>query len=170
MQPILSLLLLAFPILLILYEKYTDVEMLQQVKQQVKRIDYLILNAGLLNTKFQEGQEGFEETIQVNVLSTALLGILLLPWVKEVGHGNAHMGFVTSGRHRAVDIDSWPQSDVLNFLSKSENWPQNGMYPSSKLLEQYVVNEIAKLAVGTDGKPGVIVNSMCPGMFILITG
>jgi NAD(P)-dependent dehydrogenase (short-subunit alcohol dehydrogenase family) len=136
----------------------------EQVRQEVKKIDYVLLNAGLLNTKFQEGEDGFEETIQVNVLSTALLGLLLLPWIKEAGHGKAHMGFVTSGLHRGVAIDGWPKADVLGHLSKSENWPQGGMYATSKLLEQYVVNEIAKLAVGSDGKPQVIVNPMCPGM------
>ncbi|KAG0646351.1 Short chain dehydrogenase atnD [Hyphodiscus hymeniophilus] len=135
-----------------------------QIKREVKTIDYLLLNAGLLNTTFQQGQEGFEETIQVNVLSTALLGLLLLPWIKEAGKGKAHMGFVTSGLHRSVDIGTWPQNDVLGFFSKPQNWPKGGMYGTSKLLEQYVVNEIAKLAVGKDGKAEVIVNPMCPGM------
>jgi len=38
----------------------------------------------------------------VNVLSTALLALLLLPWMEEKGKGKAHLGFVTSGTHRAV--------------------------------------------------------------------
>lgn len=126
----------------------------------------MLLNAGLLNTKFQKGKEGYEETIQVNVLSTALLGLLLLPWMKEVGRGKAHLGFVTSGLHKSVSIDQWPQANVLEYFSKSENWPKGGMYATSKLLEQYVVREIAKLAVGSDGKVEVVVNPMCPGMII----
>ena len=139
-------------------------EFADRVKAEVERIDVVLLNAGLLNKAFQPGAEGFEETIQVNVLSTALLGLLLLPWIKEAGGGRAHLGFVTSGTHRDVAIDEWPREDVLGYLSKKENWPKGGMYGSSKLLEQYVVNEIAKLAVGSGGQPEVIVNPMCPGI------
>ena len=135
-----------------------------RVKGEVKKINVVFLNAGVLNKSFQEGKEGFEETLQVNVLSTALLALLLLPWMKEAGGGKAHLGFVTSGSHRSVAINGWPKDDVLGFLSKESNWPKGGMYGPSKLLEQYVVNEIAKLAVGSDGKSKVIVNPMCPGM------
>ena len=135
-----------------------------RVKGEVKKINAVFLNAGVLNKSFQEGKEGFEETLQVNVLSTALLALLLLPWMKEAGGGKAHLGFVTSGSHRSVAINGWPKDDVLGFLSKESNWPKGGMYGPSKLLEQYAVNEIAKLAVGSDGKPKVIVNPMCPGM------
>lgn len=38
------------------------------------------------------------------------------------------------------------------------------MYATSKLLEQYITLEIAKLVVGTDGVPQVKIVSMCPGM------
>ena len=134
------------------------------VKKEVKRIDVVFLNAGVFNKVFNVGKGGFEETIQVNVLSTALLGLLLLPWMKQVGDGKAHLAFVTSGTHRNVDIDKWPQENVLSYLSKEENVPKAGAYATSKLLEQYVVNEIAKLPVGPDGKSQVIVNPMCPGM------
>lgn len=137
------------------------------MKQEVKNIDYVLLNAGLLKSSFTESEGGFEESIQVNVLSTALLGLLLLPWIKEAGHGKAHLGFVTSGLHKTVAIDQWPQTDVLAFFSKAEHWPKGGMYATSKLLEQYVVREIAKLAVGSDGKPEVVVNPMCPGKLLL---
>jgi NAD(P)-dependent dehydrogenase (short-subunit alcohol dehydrogenase family) len=139
-------------------------EFAETVKKEVKKIDVVLLNAGVLNKGYKAGKEGFEETIQVNVLSTALLALLLLPWIKEAGGGKAHLGFVTSGTHKGVAIDGWPKEDVLGYLSKEENWPKGGMYGPSKLLEQYVVNEIAKLAVGSDGKPRVIVNPMCPGM------
>ncbi|KAL3422437.1 short-chain dehydrogenase [Phlyctema vagabunda] len=140
-----------------------------QVKAEVGSIDYVLLNAGLLNTKFKQTSDGWEETIQVNVLSTALLAILLLPWIKEAGKGHAHLGFVTSGLHRFVDIDrNFPTKDVLSYYSKKENYPKapprDPMYGISKLLEHYVVNEIAKIALGSDGSPQVIVNTICPGL------
>lgn len=119
----------------------------------------MLLNAGLLNTTHALSADGYEETIQVSVLSTALLALLLLPWMKVAGKGRAHLGFVTSGRHRAVSIDAWPKENVLQRLSKEENW-SNSMYATAKLLEQYVANEVAKIA-----EPEVIVNPMCPGAY-----
>ncbi len=70
------------------------------VKQELKTVDYVLLNAGVLATGFRMGPEGYEETILVNCLGTALLAILLLPWLKVAGKGKAHMGVVTSGLHR----------------------------------------------------------------------
>ncbi len=133
-----------------------------QIKSEIKDIDIVLLNAGALNTTFHFGAEGYEQTIQVTVLSTALLALTLLPWMKEAGKGRAHLAFVTSGRHRIVAIDTWPEENVLQWLSKEENWPSS-MYATAKLLEQYVANEIAKLALNAYGVPEVIVNPLCPG-------
>jgi len=47
-------------------------------------------------------------------------------------------------------------------LSQEENCP-GGMYATAKLLEQYIANEVAKLAVNNYGVPEVIVNPTCPG-------
>ena len=68
-----------------------------KVREEVKEIDVVILNAGVFNLAFRQAAGGYEETIQVNILSTALLGLLLLPWMKEAGKGKAHLGVVTSG-------------------------------------------------------------------------
>lgn len=48
------------------------------------------------------------------------------------------------------------------MVSKKENWPTS-MYATAKLLEQFVANEVAKLAIDPDGSPEVVVNPMCPG-------
>lgn len=70
------------------------------VKQELKSVDYVLLNAGVLATGFRMSEEGYEETVLVNCLGTALLAILLLPWLKVAGKGKAHLGVVTSGLHR----------------------------------------------------------------------
>jgi len=140
----------------------------EKIKAEVSSVDYVLLNAGVLNTEFVQSEEGWEEDIQVNALSTALLALLLLPWVKTAGKGKAHLGFVTSGLHKTIKIgEGFPKEDVLGFFNQKENWEKWGaqpMYGVSKLFEQYVVREIAKLALGPNGSPQVIVNPMCPGM------
>lgn len=72
-----------------------------KVKRELKSIDYVLLNAGMLSTTFRLGKEGYEESIEVNTLSTTLLALLLLPWIKVAGYGKAHLGVVTSGLHRS---------------------------------------------------------------------
>ena len=50
----------------------------------LERIDFVILNAGVSQIKFQINEStGHEEIFQVNYLSTALLAMLLLPTLKE---------------------------------------------------------------------------------------
>ena len=121
----------------------------ERVKAEVKKLDVVLLNAGLFPTSFRLSQEGWEESIQVHVLSTSLLALELLPWLKKLGGGKKHMSFVGSGNHRDLKIgkaDGWPQEDVLGFWSQKENFVKLKMYDVSKLMEQYVVNEIAKLS------------------------
>jgi hypothetical protein len=78
--------------------------------------------------------------------------------MKVDGKGKAHLGFATSGRHQGVDIserNGWPKAEdtygPIRWFSEEKHWPGD-IYPSSKLLEQYVANEVAKLAVGSNGK------------------
>jgi NAD(P)-dependent dehydrogenase (short-subunit alcohol dehydrogenase family) len=132
----------------------TTRKFVEKVRDEVESIDYVLLNAGVLNNKYKKVEgDGWEESIQVNVLSSALLGLLLLPWMKIAGKGKAHLGVVTSGRHRDVDVEKvFPEKDVLEYFNKEENFPGPNSYPYSKLMQQYVVNELAKLAVGPDGR------------------
>lgn len=53
-----------------------------RVKAELPRLDALIANAGLGNMTFRI-REGNEEMITTNVASTALLGCLLLPKLRE---------------------------------------------------------------------------------------
>lgn len=76
-----------------------------RVKKEVGSIDIVVLNAGMIANTFRLGEEGFETSIEVNTMSTALLGILLLPWMKIAGKGKAHLVFVTSGLHRGMHFE-----------------------------------------------------------------
>lgn len=75
------------------------VEFANKVKREVLEIDVVYLNAGVLNMKAEKviSAEGWEVTMQINVLSTALLAILLVPWMKVAGKGQAHLAFSGSG-------------------------------------------------------------------------
>ncbi|KAF4632902.1 hypothetical protein G7Y89_g5222 [Cudoniella acicularis] len=137
-------------------------------------LDCVILNAGSARYSFVEGPEGWEETIQVNTLSTTLLGLLLLSWMKNKQKSRkspAHLVFVTSRDHLDPDISKWAEwatrDGLLQHFSMKENWPAGEMnpnYANSKLLVMYAVNELCRLAMGPDGKPCIIINTLCPGL------
>lgn len=60
--------------------------------------------------------------------------------------------------HRSIDISAtagWPQKDVMKHWHDPKNYEKVGgvaMYGISKLLLEYGMREIAKLAIGTDGR------------------
>lgn len=129
-----------------------------RVTDEMLRIDFVLLNAGVQNMKGAVSDDGWENTLQVNVLSTALLGLLLLPWMKIAGKGQARLGIVGSGLHRSVDIsvkNGWPQDNVLKYWNDERHFKNAGgfrMYSVSKLLVIYVMRELSELAKGRDGR------------------
>jgi NAD(P)-dependent dehydrogenase (short-subunit alcohol dehydrogenase family) len=76
----------------------------ERADKELDHLDVALLNAGLVMRSFQQSPEGWEETIQVNVLSTALLGLLLLPKLRASKSRDAtpHLAIVSSGLHVAV--------------------------------------------------------------------
>ncbi|KAI1769625.1 NAD(P)-binding protein [Hypoxylon sp. FL1150] len=146
----------------------------QKVRQGRGGLDVVVLNAGLAGIDFKLVDEGWEQNIQVNALSAALLGLLLLQGMKaERAHRSApaHLAVVSSSRHLEPNIREWKEGaaasggSVLQYFNKPENWPgADSMYAVTKLMAQYAVDELTKLALGPDGRPEVIVNAMCPGI------
>jgi NAD(P)-dependent dehydrogenase (short-subunit alcohol dehydrogenase family) len=129
------------------------------------KMDVIYLNAGVYMTKYKKSEDGFEESIQVNVLGTTLLALLLLPWLQKVSTvGTPHMTIITSGVHREVPLATLPKKDILSFYSQPENFPKPkiDIYYITKLFLQYCVREVAELAKKTNSK--VVVNPCCPGM------
>ncbi|KAI1480768.1 NAD(P)-binding protein [Daldinia eschscholtzii] len=135
-------------------------------------IDYAVLNAGVIGIDFTLTDNGWEQNIQTNALSTALLGLTLLRWMiteRPNRSAPAHLATVNSNQHVIPNLQEWTkwaaETGVLQHLNKSENWPgPNPMYAATKLLAQYAFNELAQMALGPDGRPEVIVNTMCPGI------
>lgn len=132
----------------------------------------MVLNAGLTKAKFELSPNGWEETVQVNVLSTVLLALLVLPklnssWTET---WTPRLSIVGSGTHLRVQrFAGLDEDNVLKSMNQPENFGGlNVQYGRSKLCVAYAVNELAEL-VGLkypDGNGGsrVVVNHSCPGM------
>jgi NAD(P)-dependent dehydrogenase (short-subunit alcohol dehydrogenase family) len=127
------------------------------LENEVKTIDLVLLNAGCFAVDYKLSPEGWEQDLQVNTLSTALLALLLLPWMRAVKQPGIlqHLGIVGSGNHTKVDIvaPEFPKKDVLKHFNDQKHY-QGGRptYALSKLLVHYAALEVAKLAVQPDGR------------------
>ena len=149
-----------------------------RVKDDLPRLDIALLNAGVVQPHYRKSPEGWEETLQVNVLSTVLLGILLLPILEESTAAGSkedqearqvsHLCFVSSGNYEFAAIPPSVRNEpsILRYYSQPDLFagvePQ---YNISKLFLMYAVNELAaKTDAGRKGSAGnVIINSVNPG-------
>lgn len=86
-------------------------EFANRAKGRVSKLDVASLNAGIGQHKYEKSPDGVEMSLQVNVLSTALMALLLLPKLRETASAAAtkndepapHMPFLLSiqnAKHR----------------------------------------------------------------------
>ncbi|KAK9320309.1 hypothetical protein V1517DRAFT_354593 [Lipomyces orientalis] len=130
---------------------------------KLPRIDVLLENAGIATRIFSLA-ENHERTITVNVISTFMLGLLLLPKLKatakEIPTAKPHWTIVSSGVHAWTNLPEWKSSNTFEALDDEKNARMEVRYPTSKLLEVLVVREIAPRLADS----GVILNMLNPGL------
>lgn len=134
---------------------FTEVKkFVDSLKDEVKTIDVVLLNAGVYKKTHDVSPDKWEETLQVNTLSTVSLGLLLLPWMKacRLQGQRQHLGFVSSELHTMPNIETedFPKDGVLQYWSGEKHFLGPGTYALSKLLMMYGVAEIVKLAQSDD--------------------
>jgi len=138
----------------------------ERVERELERLDVALLNAGLMMRAFQKSPEGWEETMQVNVLSTALLALLLLPKLRASKSKDVtpHLTIVSSALHTEVKRDQLgDEGSLLSHCNAPENFSGQQQYSISKLFVIYVTQELAALATSPGGEVQVIMTSCCPG-------
>ncbi|KAH8896047.1 short-chain dehydrogenase/reductase [Thozetella sp. PMI_491] len=143
-------------------------DFVDRVNARVPRLHVAQLAAGVATPKFIDGSEGYELTFQVNVLSTALMGLLLLPKFREttaqLPEGDAsmtHLSFVNSAACIHVKPE-WiaPDETLLQRINNKERWELNSQYYLTKLASMFVVRGLAERTHGER----VVINASCPGM------
>jgi NAD(P)-dependent dehydrogenase (short-subunit alcohol dehydrogenase family) len=156
------------------------------LKTHTNHLDQAILNAGLSPESHILSSSGYETTIQVNAISTSILGLLLLPFLlaspltseASVSH-RPHLTFISSGTAWIFSLESLhPYSSSekpIQALSQREAFPQGGLgggrqYARSKLLLEYAIRPLAFLPSllsdpnDPNSDPKVLVSSTCPGL------
>jgi NAD(P)-dependent dehydrogenase (short-subunit alcohol dehydrogenase family) len=127
------------------------------------RVDVLLENAGIAAATFGRA-EGHERTVTVNVISTFLLALLVLPKLKETANKfktDTHLSVVSSEVHAWCKFPERDADNIFEALDDPANTKSFGeRYPVSKLLEVLVIRAIAPSLAGT----GVILDYLNPGL------
>lgn len=128
-------------------------------------LDIAILNAGVYGVKYEtHGKYGWENDLQVNVLSTALLSLLLL-------HRNAVkprtgvLEFVASRRMQAVRLSENEKSApslLKTFNQKQAKFDASRQYQVSKLLLMAFYKSLAARSIKSK-EESPIITAVCPG-------
>jgi NAD(P)-dependent dehydrogenase (short-subunit alcohol dehydrogenase family) len=138
-----------------------------RVQTEIKQLDIALLNAGLWNKGYTASPEGWEETLQVNALSTSLLALLLLPKLRDSSSDSnpAHLTVVSSQQFVRVKAASLrTEGSLLEHLNDSRQFSGPKQYGISKLLLEYVLKTVADLVRNENGSLPVIVNTVSPGL------
>ena len=151
----------------------------QSVKEFAKRVDGLkqldvaLLNAGLWNREFNTSPEGWEETLQVNTLSTSLLALLLLPKLRACSSEETptHLTVVSSQQFVRVQAKTLEtDGSLLEHLNDAQRFSGPKQYGASKLLLEYVLKTAAGSLRNDNGTVPVIVNTVSPGLCVSSLG
>ncbi|PYH47915.1 putative short-chain dehydrogenase/reductase family protein [Aspergillus saccharolyticus JOP 1030-1] len=138
----------------------------ERVNDEVDQLDIAILNAGLWNRDYTVSPEGWEETLQVNTLSTSLLASLLLPKLRSSSSPTqpTHLTVVSSQQFVRVKAQSLQTEEpLLKHLNDPRHFIGRRQYGISKLLLEYMVKMLAGMIRREDGTVPVIINTVSPG-------
>ncbi|KAF2162386.1 hypothetical protein M409DRAFT_58479 [Zasmidium cellare ATCC 36951] len=138
-----------------------------RVEREVERLDVAVLNAGVAKLGFEAGQYGWEGTLQVNTLSTALLALLLLPKLRasRTADSTPVLELVSSGNHTQVQINPSAHTapSPLEVYNSPTAYDGLAQYSISKLFLQFFQTGLVRHLGASVQQAGVEVVTICPG-------
>ncbi|KAF2432068.1 short-chain dehydrogenase/reductase-like protein [Tothia fuscella] len=144
---------------------YNSVKAFAARASTLDRIDVLLENAGISTSKFSIMEDN-ESSITVNVVSTFLLALLMMPKLKEMSkkfNKQPHLVIVSSEVHGLTDLPERkdPSGDIFATLNDKSKAAMSARYPTSKLLEVLIVRAMVEQQM----QPGypVLINYVNPG-------
>ncbi|KIW93121.1 uncharacterized protein Z519_05726 [Cladophialophora bantiana CBS 173.52] len=116
-----------------------------RVKKELPRVDAVVENAGINNQSWVVS-EGFEHTIQVNVVNTLLLGMSVLPKLRETKRkfpdSSPHLEIVSSEAHHFTSFKEVNAPDIYAALNDEKSSDMLARYPVSKLIGILFIREL----------------------------
>lgn len=147
------------------YASITDFT--KRVESELDRLDVLICNAGINYPRFELIND-MESTIAVNVVSTFMLAILLLPKLKTTAERHPqttpHLAIVSSDTHYSQSLDKEDQNadeGIFNQLNDPKRASMSSRYMLSKLLDLLLTQQLVS---HLPADYPVIINTPNPGL------
>lgn len=146
-------------------DSYVSIKAFAARASELPRLDGVLANAGIMTSSFSLSEDS-EKTLNVNVISTFLLYLLLLPKMRESGlkTGNPCRFTIPNStlHHMAPLAELDPDGgNIIARLNDPEKADMAGRYALSKLLVIYAVRELAARSA-TSGKGPCILNTPNP--------
>jgi retinol dehydrogenase-12 len=142
-------------------------EFATRATNELDRLDVVICNAGI-NTQKLELVDNTEKTIYVNVISTFLLALSLLPKLKSTKEQHPsttpHLAIVSSDTHYVMTLSKQHKNKDETIFAQLSNKKRAQMlvrYPLSKLLDILLTQQ---LVAHLPKDYPVIINTMNPGL------
>jgi NAD(P)-dependent dehydrogenase (short-subunit alcohol dehydrogenase family) len=142
---------------------YSSVLKFVERAQSLQRVDVLLANAAIATFNFVMAEEN-ESTLTVNVVSTFLLVLCLIPKMRETAEKfgtRPVVSVVSSGAHKSAKFPERfaPEGKILSTLTSDEKFDAMQRYPTSKLLEVFCLKHIGEF----HPELSVTVNDVNPG-------
>ena len=140
-----------------------------RVRSQLPRLDGVVANAGIELDKFETSEE-CERTLTINVISTFLMALSILPKLKETAETygvDTTLTIVGSMIHIWAPDSQLQVSDnqqIFQALSDSSTADMKQRYPLSKLIVEQCFRELAERypASTRDEQHQVVINCVNP--------
>ncbi|KGQ01756.1 hypothetical protein PAAG_11475 [Paracoccidioides lutzii Pb01] len=136
----------------------------ERVSSELERLDVLVLNAGVATRVF-EVFEGDEKSVTVNVISTLLLALSILPKLQQTAekYNTTPCLTVTSSTvHKWAKFPERNAADIFAALSAPNTTTMHERYFTSKLLQLLAIRELTSRTAPR--YPLVVVNLVSPGL------
>lgn len=136
---------------------------------RVAQLHVAQLAAGVAQWQYEKSPDGFEITLEVNVLSQALLALLLLPKMQATAASSSddsfpsHLSFLHSIAGFEVQEDWIPHGQsLIQRINDSSQWDPTKQYYLAKLALWNVIEGLIGRCDQDEGGRKIIINGSCP--------
>ncbi|KAI0861708.1 short-chain dehydrogenase/reductase-like protein [Xylaria cubensis] len=134
---------------------------------RLERLDIVVENAGLMSSKY-ECFEGYERQVTVNIISTWLMALLLLPVMKQTSNAFykssedlPHLTVVSSNGHFYAPFESRKQDSIFESLRGDTNMVLR--YHDTKLISLLFARAVSDRMRASNNQLAVVLNIVDPG-------